>query len=112
MSTATHSASRAMPALPGAQTSLSVSGLAAIFQASACSRPPEPRMRMFMGRGGGLWGGSLFGVAWRFALARDSTDMAEPGLKNVVEWTVSDLSTALRKTVEDAYGYVRVRGEV
>ena len=38
--------------------------------------------------------------------------MAEPGLKNVVEWTVSELSTALRKTVEDAYGYVRVRGEV
>jgi hypothetical protein len=26
-----------------------VSGLAAIFQASACSRPPEPRSRMFMG---------------------------------------------------------------
>jgi hypothetical protein len=25
-----------------------VSGLAAIFQASACSRPPEPRMRIFM----------------------------------------------------------------
>ena len=31
---------------------------------------------------------------------------------NVVEWTVSGLSAALRKTVEDAYGYVRVRGEV
>jgi exodeoxyribonuclease VII large subunit len=29
-----------------------------------------------------------------------------------VEWTVSELSSALRKTVEDAYGYVRVRGEV
>ena len=26
-----------------------VSGLAAIFQASACSRPPEPRSRMFIG---------------------------------------------------------------
>jgi hypothetical protein len=26
-----------------------VSGLAAIFHASACSRPPEPRSRIFMG---------------------------------------------------------------
>jgi len=35
--------------------------------------------------------------------------MAEPALDNVVEWTVSELSSALRRTVEDAYGYVRVR---
>jgi exodeoxyribonuclease VII large subunit len=38
--------------------------------------------------------------------------MAEPALNNVVEWTVSELSAALRRTVEDAYGHVRVRGEV
>src|SRR5262249_23393831 len=38
--------------------------------------------------------------------------MAEPALDNVVEWTVSELSAALRRTVEDAYGYVRVRGEI
>jgi len=38
--------------------------------------------------------------------------MAEPALNNVVEWTVSELSSALRRTVEDAYGYVRVRGEI
>jgi exodeoxyribonuclease VII large subunit len=38
--------------------------------------------------------------------------MAEPALNNLVEWTVSELSAALRRTVEDAYGYVRVRGEV
>ena len=31
---------------------------------------------------------------------------------NVAEFTVSELSTALKRTVEDAYGYVRVRGEV
>src|SRR5215813_13253650 len=37
--------------------------------------------------------------------------MNEPRL-NIVEWTVSELSAALKKTVEDAYGYVRVRGEV
>jgi len=37
--------------------------------------------------------------------------MNEPRL-NIVEWTVSELSAALKKTVEDAYGYVRVRGEI
>ena len=38
--------------------------------------------------------------------------MAEPALNNVVEWTVSELSAALKRTVEDEYGYVRVRGEI
>ncbi len=31
---------------------------------------------------------------------------------NVAELTVSELSAALKRTVEDAYGYVRVRGEI
>ena len=35
-----------------------------------------------------------------------------PRSDNLVEWTVSELSAALKRTVEDAYGYVRVRGEV
>jgi len=38
--------------------------------------------------------------------------MAEAALDNVVEWSVSELSAALKRTVEDAYGYVRVRGEI
>ena len=38
--------------------------------------------------------------------------MTEAALNNVVEWTVSELSSALKRTVEDAYGYVRVRGEI
>jgi len=38
--------------------------------------------------------------------------MAQAALQNIVEWTVSELSAALKRTVEDAYGYVRVRGEV
>src|SRR5262245_55453552 len=38
--------------------------------------------------------------------------MNEQPRLNIQEWTVSELSAALRKTVEDAYGYVRVRGEV
>src|ERR1700733_9538760 len=39
---------------------------------------------------------------------------AETGapLANIPEWSVSELSSALKKTVEDAYGYVRVRGEI
>ncbi|MGI8525219.1 MAG: exodeoxyribonuclease VII large subunit [Pseudolabrys sp.] len=36
----------------------------------------------------------------------------EAVLNNVVEWTVSELSAALKKTVESEYGDVRVRGEI
>src|SRR6201986_5382803 len=36
---------------------------------------------------------------------------AEP-LINAPEYTVSELSSALRRTVEDAYGHVRVPGEI
>lgn len=31
---------------------------------------------------------------------------------NIAEYTVSDLSIALKRTVEEAYGFVRVRGEI
>jgi exodeoxyribonuclease VII large subunit len=37
--------------------------------------------------------------------------MNEPRV-NIPEWTVTELSAALKKTVEDAYGFVRVRGEI
>src|SRR5579862_6943084 len=37
--------------------------------------------------------------------------MNEPRL-NLPELTVSELSLALKRTIEDAYGYVRVRGEL
>src|SRR5713226_148697 len=33
-------------------------------------------------------------------------------LANVVEWTVSELSAAVKRSIEDAYGFVRVRGEI
>jgi exodeoxyribonuclease VII large subunit len=36
---------------------------------------------------------------------------AEP-LANAPEYSVSELSNALKRTVEDAYGHVRVRGEI
>ena len=31
---------------------------------------------------------------------------------NLVEYTVSELAFALKRTVEDAYGLVRLRGEI
>src|SRR5438067_2547072 len=37
---------------------------------------------------------------------------AAENLINASEFTVSELSSALRRTVEDAYGHVRVRGEI
>ena len=44
----THSATWAMPGLPGAHQSFVSSGLAAIAQHSACSRPPDPITRTRM----------------------------------------------------------------
>jgi exodeoxyribonuclease VII large subunit len=38
--------------------------------------------------------------------------MSEAARLNLVEMTVTELSAALKRTVEDAYGYVRVRGEL
>ena len=44
-------------------------------------------------------------------LAGPQAVMNEPRL-NLPELTVSELSSALKRTIEDAYGYVRVRGEL
>src|SRR5262245_7553911 len=38
--------------------------------------------------------------------------MNEAALLNVVELSVSELSAQLKRTIEDTYGYVRVRGEI
>src|SRR5712671_663172 len=37
---------------------------------------------------------------------------AAEALINAPEFTVSELSSALKRTVEEAYGHVRVRGEI
>jgi exodeoxyribonuclease VII large subunit len=37
---------------------------------------------------------------------------AEPDRPNVAEYTVSEVSRELKRAVEDAFGYVRVRGEI
>ncbi len=49
-SAATHSASAAIPPLPGAQYSFLTRGDCRSFQTIACSRPPLPRTRTFIGR--------------------------------------------------------------
>src|SRR6266699_628030 len=38
--------------------------------------------------------------------------MSEAPRINLVEFTVSELAAAIKRTVEDAYAYVRVRGEI
>lgn len=42
----------------------------------------------------------------------DIADTAPGGAPNLPEYSVSELSFALKRTVEDNFGYVRVRGEV
>jgi len=41
-----------------------------------------------------------------------STPILDQVSSNVAEFSVSELSGALKRTLEDAYGYVRVRGEI
>ncbi|MBX2804438.1 MAG: exodeoxyribonuclease VII large subunit, partial [Hyphomicrobiales bacterium] len=38
--------------------------------------------------------------------------MSESRISNIAEYTVSELSGAVKRTVEDTFGYVRVRGEI
>ena len=35
-----------------------------------------------------------------------------PALANASEWTVSDLAGAMKRTLEDAFGHVRLRAEI
>src|SRR5688572_4301843 len=96
-SAATHSAHRAMPGLPGAATSSPQLGDCLRRQASASSRPPEPNSRTFMDLPEDKSAGLLAEVA-----AGDNS----PPL------TVSELSGALKLTIETPFARVRVRGEI
>jgi hypothetical protein len=100
----THSASCAMPGFPGAAKSfppLRTAWDCASFHASACSRPPEPRRRMFMP-----------------AYPPYADDDGPGGL--VAKQAPGDNAGALhhrdfallKRTVEDRFGFVRVRGEL
>src|SRR4029079_6689113 len=96
-STSMHCAQRAIPGLPGAARSLSQLGDCLRRQASASSRPPEPRSRILMDLPDDTRSGLLANVA-----VGDNS----PAL------TVTELSGALKRTIENAFGQVRVRGEI
>src|SRR3954469_16497781 len=96
-SAAAQSAQRAMPGLPGAAMSLPQLGDCLRRQASASSRPPDPKSRIFMDLPDETRAGLLANVA--------------PG-DNSPPLTVSELSGALKRTIENAFGQVRVRGEI
>jgi exodeoxyribonuclease VII large subunit len=46
------------------------------------------------------------------ALSQSPGQAGEPPGSNLPEQTVSELANSLKKTIEDAYGFVRVRGEL
>src|SRR5579884_1228906 len=93
----THSAHRAMPGFPGAASSRSQLGDCLSRHASASSRPPDPNSRIFMDLPDDTRGSLLANVA--------------PG-DNSPALRVSELSGALKRTIESAFGQVRVRGEI
>src|SRR3954454_8256250 len=96
-SIATQSAQRAIPGLPGAAISPSQLGDCLSRHASASSRPPDPNNRIFMDLPDDTRSGLLANVA--------------PG-DNSPALTVTELSGALKRTIENAFGQVRVRGEI
>src|SRR5688572_29728660 len=100
-SIATHSAQLAMPGLPGAAISWSQLGDCANRHASACSRPPEPSSRMFM-------------TVSDLGPDNDAQGLLaeQKGGDNAPALSVSELSGALKRTVETAFGFVRLRGEI
>src|SRR5437763_230392 len=97
----TQSAHLAIPGLPGAANSLPQLGDCLRRHASASSRPPEPRSRISMD------------------LPDDTSNNGRAGLlanvapgDNSPPLTVTELSGALKLTIESAFGQVRVRGEI
>ena len=81
---------------------MSTSGDAEIAQASACSRPPEPTT------------GTRIALSPRLRYDNEMDDLsiAAPIRSNLVEYTVSELSRALKRSIEENFAYVRVRGEI
>ena len=51
-------------------------------------------------------------MALNITTAAPMTDISNENPRNMPEYSVSELSQALKRTVEDAYSYVRVRGEI
>src|SRR6202048_1852199 len=99
---AMQSASSAMPGLPGVQNRRSTSGDAEIAQASACSRPRDPTTSTRL---------ALTPVL-DYQVGMDDTSIAAPVRSNLAEYTVSELARALKRSIEENFSFVRVRGEI
>src|SRR3989338_6190684 len=96
-------------------------------QPRACSRPPEPMTRIFIrvavsfpSKG---WGAKGSLVTWGPAPANRRADPParprktlmtppESAANNAHEFSVSEISFAVKRTVEETFGHVRVRGEI
>ncbi len=52
------------------------------------------------------------GEDFRYACPMSLDDAPAPPTDNAPAWSVSELSFALKRTLEDAYGFVRLRGEL
>ena len=109
-----------MPALPGAHRA-GRSGLAAIVQASACSRPPDPKSRIFMNTLlrplSGLDPPSQYisislGVCRLLNLAPVCAEPHERTAPQSSRIYGQRAVAALKRMVEDIFGFVRVRGEI
>ncbi len=131
VSSFTHVATSAMPALPGAQKSFVSSGDAESAQAKACSRPPEPIRRTFITRDGldvGQGARSRTDAAFVYhvrptrtlsdKLHRDRfvTDRADQpqaaAAKTSPNSPFPSFRTPSNARLEEGFGYVRLRGEV
>src|SRR5262249_33702072 len=116
--TATHSASAAIPALPGAAMSRSHRGEAAIAHASACSRPPDPTTRTriprsFRRRSTCSCRPPRLAYRLRPSMARSPLILpGAPPASNLPEFTVSEIAGAIKRTLEGRFDRIRVRGEI
>ena len=109
---ATHSASSAIPALPGAQKSLVVSGEAAIAQHSACSRPPPAHHQI-----SACQPSPERDAPWRMLESPRQHKIAAgwpttPAICPEYTDSARSASRALKRTLEGAFERVRVRGEI
>ncbi len=72
-----------------------------------------PALRLRLGRDDDRVGGLSVSASDKCDYLSGMSDTTtESPISNAPDWTVSELSGALKRTVEDAFGHVRVRGEI
>lgn len=101
----------AMPGLPGAANNAVQLGDCASFQAKACSRPPEPMRRMFTLPDAPSSDDARLVAAARLGGNASSLAGRVAG-DNAAPMSVGELSSRLKRAVEQGFGHVRVRGEI